>query len=69
MKYRVLTAFMDLQDNGFGYCADDIYPREGLEPSEERIAELSDNRNRRGIPLIECIKEKGTVGRTKKKEA
>lgn len=68
MEYRVLTAFTDLQDNGHGYCTGETYPREGLEPTEERITELSGSRNRRGIPLIECVKEKGAKGRARKKE-
>ena len=48
---------MDLQDHAHGYCTGDTYPREGLEPSEERIAELSGSDNKRGIPLIVAIEE------------
>lgn len=58
MTYRVLTAFTDLRDNGFGYEAGDIYPRLGYKPEKARIEELSTDKNRRGFPLIEEIQEK-----------
>ena len=59
MTYRVIEGFYDLQDpegKGFYlYNKGDIYPREGLEPTKERIAELSGKDNRRSQPLIEEI--------------
>lgn len=61
MTYRVIEGFYDLQDpegKGFYlYNKGDIYPREGLEPTKERIAELSGKDNRRSQPLIEEILE------------
>lgn len=61
MTYRVIEGFYDLQDpegKGFYlYNKGDIYPREGLEPTKERIAELSGKGNQRKQPLIEEISE------------
>lgn len=53
--YRVKKHFTDLQDNRYVYHEGDIYPREGLEVSAERLAELAGTKNRRGISLIEEI--------------
>ncbi len=55
--YKVLTKFTDLQDNNHKYHAGDIFPREGLKASADRIKELSTSTNRRGIPLIEKVEE------------
>ena len=40
MTYKTTKAIRDLQDDEFCYYAGAIYPREGLEVSEERLAEL-----------------------------
>lgn len=56
--YRVLKMFTDLKDNGYAYKAGDEFPRQGLEVSAKRLAELSSDNNRRGIPLIEKVEEK-----------
>lgn len=56
--YRVLKMFTDLKDNGYAYKAGDEFPRQGLEVSARRLAELSSDKNRRGIPLIEKVEEK-----------
>lgn len=57
--YRVIEGFYDLQDpegrSYHLYDKGDTYPREGLNPSGERIAELSGNGNARRTPLIEEI--------------
>jgi hypothetical protein len=57
MKYKVLKMFTDLQDNRYVYNVDDTYPREGIEPTESRIAELSGKFNKQGVPLIEAVEE------------
>lgn len=57
MKYRVIKMFTDLQDKEYAYQVGDTYPREGLSPTDERIAELSGSRNKQGKPLIEAIPE------------
>lgn len=56
--YKVIKAFTDLQDNYHGYKVGDVYPREGYEPSAERIAELSGSNNLQGNPLIQLVEEK-----------
>jgi hypothetical protein len=55
--YKVIKYFTDLQDNGYAYNTGDIFPREGLEVSEERFAELASSKNKRRKPLIEEIPE------------
>ena len=53
--YRVIKHFTDLQDNNYAYYEADIFPHKGLKVSNERLEELSSNKNKRGIPLIEFI--------------
>ena len=53
--YKALVYFTDLQDNRYAYNAGDVFPRIGLEVSEERLAELSGSNNKRGIPVIEFV--------------
>lgn len=55
--YKTKVLFTDLQDGSHKYLPGDIFPREGLEVSEERLKELSTTANRRGIVLIEEVKE------------
>ena len=55
--YKVIKYFTDLQDNGYAYNTGDTFPREGLEVSEERFAELASSNNKRRKPLIEEIPE------------
>lgn len=55
--YKAIEYFTDLQDNNFAYNTGDIFPREGLEVSEERIAELASSKNKRHKPMIEAIPE------------
>lgn len=57
MAYRVVKHFSDLQDHGYKYAEGDIYPREGYEPSAERIEMLSTASNRQKTVLIEAIPE------------
>lgn len=52
-KYVVVKYFEDLEDNNHPYNVGDLYPREGLEPSEFRIKELSTPFNVRKEVLIE----------------
>ena len=55
--YKVIKYFTDLQDNRYAYNVGDIFPREGLSVTPERLTELSSNKNRQGKPLIQEIKE------------
>ena len=55
--YRVIKAFVDLQDNNYKYDINDIYPRKGLNVLQSRINELATNKNLQKTPLIEEIPE------------
>ena len=67
--YKVIKLFADLQDNNYEYKAGDIFPRKGLSVSEERLAELSSVNNKRGIILIEKVKEAAPKKTAAKKPA
>ncbi|MBO5348987.1 MAG: hypothetical protein J6A89_04120 [Clostridia bacterium] len=47
--------WVDLEDNNYPYKQGDIYPREGLVVSEERIKELSTINNKLGEVLIQKV--------------
>lgn len=51
--YRVIAYFTDLQDDCHEYNVGDVFPREGVTVSEERITELSGCENKQKRPLIE----------------
>ena len=55
--YRVIKYFTDLQDNNHEYNVGDIYPHNKKKVSASRIKELSSDKNRQGIPLIEKVQE------------
>ena len=61
MKYIVLSAFADLQDNKHVYGIGDEYPRKGYSPTAERIAELSTGKNLLQKPLIQVVEEPKVV--------
>lgn len=63
--FIVINAFLDLQDAEYLYDVGDAYPREGLEPTEERIKELLGSDNLQGQPMIKAVK---TVPADKKPE-
>lgn len=54
--FIVINAFLDLQDAEHLYDVGDVYPRDGVEPSEERIKELLGSDNRQGQSLIKAVK-------------
>lgn len=56
--YKVIEYFTDLHDNDHEYHEGDIFPREGIKVTEERLKELSGPDNKRGMPLIEKAEEK-----------
>ena len=66
--YKVIKSFTDLQDNNYAYYVGDAFPRNGVEVGAERIAELSSDKNRLGVPLIEEVVEKPKRTRKKKSE-
>lgn len=53
--YKVICRFADLKDNNRVYEVGDKYPRKGLNPTDERIAELSGKENKIGEPLIKKV--------------
>lgn len=63
--YKVITGFYDLTDfketkSGtiyHEYKEGDIYPRDGVEPSEDRIDMLISSENNLKTPLIKEVKE------------
>ena len=59
--YKVIENFMDLKDNNHKYVAGDIFPRDGVQVSSTRINELATVKNRRGIKLIEEVKEEKPI--------
>ena len=67
--YKVLRYFTDLQDNNYPYKAGDAFPRKGLEVPAERLKELSTAKNKRGVPVIEEIKEEAEPPKAEKPKA
>lgn len=63
--YKVIHYFTDLQDNRHPYNVGDVYPRAGVETTDERIAELSGSNNKQGKPLIEKVEEKTDLEKMK----
>ena len=64
--FKVVKRFYDLKDNNHAYYEGDIYPHNKSKVSEKRIAELSSNKNKMGVPLIAEIPEKPSKKATKK---
>ena len=57
MNYKVTHSFADSLDDGFVYRTGDTYPRDGYEPTPDRIIELIGTANGRGFPVIEEVTE------------
>ena len=55
--YRVIKFFTDLHDNDHSYNVGNIFPREGVEATEGRFAELAGSYNKQGVPLIEEVED------------
>lgn len=68
MSYKVTVAFADSLDDGFVYRTGDTYPREGYEPTPDRIIELMGTANFRGYPVIEQVAEAPAEPETEKEE-
>ena len=54
-KYEVISFFTDLRDYDHPYNVGDEFPRHGVTVSEERLAELSSNKNKQHRPLIKAV--------------
>ena len=52
MTYKVISFFLDLQDDSYAYSPGDTFPREGVIVKKERYEELASDRNKLGKPLI-----------------
>lgn len=55
MEYKVIRGFTDRNDN-HKYAVGDRYPYRGF-ARKERVAELSSDKNKRGVVLIEAAKK------------
>ena len=53
--YKAICPFADSEDNGYVYRTGDTYPREGYEPTAERLIELVGTANGRGFPVIKEV--------------
>jgi hypothetical protein len=58
--YKVIKFFRDLQDNNHAYHVGEQFPHDGMEVSNDRLAELSTEANRRHEPLIEWVEVEAT---------
>lgn len=56
-KYRVISYFEDLQDGNHPYNVGETFPRKGMTVTADRIKELSSTANKRGIALIEEVRD------------
>ena len=74
--YVAIKWISDLSDDDHIYDTGDVYPRDGFEPSRERIIELATSKNKLETPLITYIgdeendkveDEKQTTKKTTKK--
>lgn len=68
-KYEVINYFTDLRDYDHPYNVGDEFPRQGVTVSEERLAELSSDKNRQGRPLIRAVEDSNTPDSTKEEAA
>lgn len=68
-KYEVIDFFTDLRDYDHPYNVGDEFPRQGVTVSEERLAELSSDKNRQGRPLIKAVEVSSTTDSTKEDTA
>lgn len=53
--YKVIKFFTDLQDNDYAYGVGDIFPRQGMDVTLDRLSELASDKNKQGEPLIKFI--------------
>lgn len=60
--YKVLNKFADFLDNDFVYEVGDAYPREGFEPTNSRLEQLSEFIHALGGPAVEKVEDGETEG-------
>ena len=66
--YKVVKYFTDLKDGNHAYKVGEIYPRQGVKPTQTRIDELASNKNRQGVPLIAIVTEENKADEVKADE-
>ena len=54
--YKVVCRFADMQDGNHIYEVGDVFPWDGRDVADDRIAELASKDNKIGVPLIKAIK-------------
>lgn len=57
MTFLVVVPFIDLEDGHHMYRKGDIYPREGLNVSDERIMQLLSTQNKAHKSFLERVAE------------
>ena len=67
MMHEVIKSFVDVQDDNHIYHEGDFFPRDGVDVSEDRIAELASTSNRCGVVLIKTNKIDEPVAKAEKK--
>lgn len=75
--YKVIKRFHDLLDSRktktgviyHEYNVGDVFPRKGMDVSDDRIQELAGKDNKQGVPLIELVEEKAESKKEPKKAA
>lgn len=65
--FKVVLPFFDLQDGNREYHPGDVFPRDGLKVSAERLVELASSNNRLGVSVIEEVKEQEEAKLTRKR--
>lgn len=55
--YTVIRSFTDLQDGEHPYKVGDVFPRLGVDASNDRLAELASRENKQGVPLIKLVED------------
>ena len=58
--YKVISAFIDLQDEKHLYNVGDSFPRMGKAVTDDRLNELASGRNATGKPLIQLVEDSNT---------
>lgn len=65
--FKVVQTFFDLTDGNMEYHPGDVFPRDGLEVSAERLEQLATSSNRLGCAVIEEVKEQQEEKQTRKR--
>ena len=61
-KYVTIDIFKDMDDEGVEYPIGALYPRDGYEPSPERVESFLSGDNAKGVSIIKPLIELPTKG-------